>query len=114
MAYKFDGVEYDFSPMTTQDTLKAKSAMMALSLAKGVNETIEANEILDKMAFKYVTVKDKGGKWITGLDADTIKLYFDKEEAYIDISTAFMSKVTDFLAKSPNFQALQARAAGQK
>lgn len=107
MAYKVENREFDFSPITTADVLKAKNALMAMGLAKNVDETIQANTILDGLAFKYVKVKTDDGKWVEKLDSDTISLYFKDEGSIIEISLSFINKVRGFLEKSPSFQALQ-------
>lgn len=101
---KVENREFDFSMMTTADVFKAKNAMIAMSLAKSVNESIEANSILDELALKYVKVRKDDGKWVEKLDKDTISLYFKAESSLIEISFAFMQKVQGFLAKSPSFQ----------
>ena len=73
-------------------------------MTKSVNESIEANSILDELALKYVKVRKDDGKWVEKLDKDTISLYFKAESSLIEISFAFMQKVQGFLAKSPSFQ----------
>lgn len=110
MAYSYDGREFDFSPIPVADILKAKNALMAMGLAKNIDETIQANGVLDLLAFKYVKVKGEDGKWVEKLDTDTITLFFKDESAFIEISLAFIGKVRGFLEKSPSFQALQNQA----
>lgn len=101
---KVENREFDFSMMTTADVFKAKNAMIAMGLAKSVNDSVEANSILDELALKYVKVRKDDGKWVEKLDKDTISLYFKDESSLIEISFAFMQKVQGFLAKSPSFQ----------
>ena len=109
MSYHLDNVEFDFRRVTTEDALKVKSAMMILANEKAPTSTIiEANSIIDDLAFKYVKIKDKKGQWLETQSADEAKLIansmFENEFASIEIVAKFQERLQGFLSALPSFQ----------
>ena len=103
--YELDDKKYDFERITTQDALKVKSMMMILANEKASIEDIEkANETLDRLALKYLTVENNG-EWLTNIDDYTFKALFSNQLAIIEISAQFQNRIKDFLQSLPTFQA---------
>ena len=102
--YELDDKKYDFERITTQDALKVKSMMMILANEKASIEDIEkANETLDRLALKYLTVENNG-EWLTNIDDYTFKALFSNQLAIIEISAQFQNRIKDFLQSLPTFQ----------
>ena len=97
MSYEVEGREIDFSPMNAKDVLKAKNAVIALSVLKNTNGLgfIEANQVLDDLAFKYLKIRNYDGKWIENIDMDDLVYYFKEESSIIKISLLFVEKVKE-------------------
>ena len=103
--YELDDKKYDFERITTQDALKVKSMMMILANEKASIEDLEkANETLDRLALKYLTVENNG-EWLTNIDDYTFKALFSNQLAIIEISAQFQNRIKDFLQSLPTFQA---------
>ena len=102
--YKLENKNYDFKRITTGDALKVKSMMMILANEKASIEDIEkANETLDRLALKYLTVENNG-EWLTNIDDYTFKALFSNQLAIIEISAQFQNRIKDFLQSLPSFQ----------
>ena len=102
--YELDDKKYDFERITTADALKVKSMMMILANDKASIEDLEkANETLDRLALKYLTVENNG-EWLTNIDDYTFKALFSNQLAIIEISAKFQERIRDFLASLPTFQ----------
>ena len=103
--YKLENKNYDFKRITTQDALKVKSAMMILANEKASIDALEkANEILDSLAFKYLTVENNG-EWLENIDEFVFKELFGNQLAIFEISAQFQNRIKDFLLSLPSFQA---------
>ena len=103
--YELDDKKYDFERITTQDALKVKSMMMILANEKASIEDLEkANETLDRLALKYLTVENNG-EWLTNIDDYTFKALFSNQLAIIEVSAQFQNRIKDFLQSLPTFQA---------
>ena len=102
--YKLENKNYDFERITTADALKVKSMMMILASDKSTIKDIEtANETLDRLALKYLTVENNG-EWLTNIDDYTFKALFSNQLAIIEISAKFQERIRDFLSSLPTFQ----------
>ena len=102
--YELEDKKYDFERITTQDALKVKSMMMILANEKASIEDIEkANQTLDSLALKYLTVENNG-EWLTNIDDFTFKALFGNQLAIFEISAKFQERIKGFLLSLPTFQ----------
>ena len=102
--YKLEDKNYDFKRITTQDALKVKSMMMILANEKASISDIEkANQALDNLAIKYLTVENNG-EWLENVDEYALGALFNNELAIIEISAQFQNRIKDFLQSLPTFQ----------
>ena len=102
--YKLENKNYDFKRITTQDALKVKSMMMILANEKANIKDIEtANQTLDSLALKYLTVENNG-EWLENIDEYVLNSLFNNELAIIEISAQFQNRIKDFLQSLPSFQ----------
>lgn len=107
--YKVDDIEFDFGRVTTEDALKVKSAMMILANEKAsLESTMEANKVIDNLAFKYLKIKDKKGNWLENNSAkDMIMIVdsmFENQFAGVEIVAKFQERLQGFLQNLPSFQ----------
>lgn len=107
--YKIDNIEFDFKRVTTEDALKVKSAMMILANEKATLENImEANKVIDNLAFKYVKIKDKKGNWLENNSAQDMIIIvdsmFENQFAGVEIVAKFQERLQGFLQNLPSFQ----------
>ena len=103
--YKLENKNYDFKRITTQDALKVKSMMMILANEKASIKDIEtANQTLDSLALKYLTVENNG-EWLENIDEFVFKELFGNQLAIFEISAQFQNRIKDFLLSLPSFQA---------
>lgn len=107
--YAIDNVEFDFKRVTTEDALKVKSAMMILANEKAsLENAMEANKIIDNLAFKYLRIKDKKGNWLENNSAkDMIMIVdsmFENQFAGVEIVAKFQERLQGFLQNLPSFQ----------
>lgn len=107
--YAVDNVEFDFKRVTTEDALKVKSAMMILANEKAsLENTMEANKVIDNLAFKYLRIKDKKGNWLENNSAkDMIMIVdsmFENQFAGVEIVAKFQERLQGFLQNLPSFQ----------
>ena len=103
--YELENKNYDFKRITTQDALKVKSMMMILANEKASIKDIEtANQTLDSLALKYLTVENNG-EWLENVDEYALGALFNNELAIIEISAQFQNRIKDFLQSLPTFQA---------
>lgn len=106
--YQIDGKNYRFKQISVEDLLRAKNALQISSTSQDAETALKAQQIIDKMSFKYLEVENEG-EWVSDFDMKTFSLLLPGEGAAIDITLNFTLKITDFLKKSPSFQ----RLAGQ-
>ena len=105
--YKLENKNYDFQRITTADALKVKSMMMILASDKSTIKDIEtANEKLDSLALKYLTIEQEG-QWLENIDEHALTALFANELAIIEISAKFQERIKGFLASLPTFQAIK-------
>ena len=105
--YQLENKNYDFKRITTQDALKVKSMMMILASDKSTIKDIEAaNQTLDSLALKYLTIEQEGS-WLENIDEHAITAFFTNELAIIEISAKFQERIKGFLASLPTFQAMK-------
>lgn len=103
--YHLENKNYDFKRITTQDALKVKSMMMVLANDKASIKDIEtANQTLDSLALKYLTVEN-GGEWLENIDEYALGALFNNELAIVEITAQFQNRIKDFLQSLPSFQA---------
>lgn len=103
--YKLENKNYDFKRITTQDALKVKSMMMILANEKASISDIEtANQTLDSLALKYLTVENNG-EWLENIDEYALNALFNNELAIVEIVAQFQNRIKDFLQSLPSFQA---------
>lgn len=102
--YKLENKNYDFKRITTQDALKVKSMMMVLANEKASIQDIEvANQTLDGLALKYLTVENSG-EWLENIDEYALNALFNNELAIVEIVAQFQNRIKDFLQSLPSFQ----------
>ena len=105
--YQLENRNYDFKRITTQDALKVKSMMMILASDKSTIKDIEtANQTLDSLALKYLTIEQEGA-WLENIDEHAITAFFTNELAIIEISAKFQERIKGFLASLPTFQTMK-------
>lgn len=105
--YQLENKNYDFKRITTQDALKVKSMMMILASDKSTIKDIEtANQTLDSLAIKYLTIEQEG-QWLENIDEHALAALFTNELAIIEISAKFQERIKGFLASLPTFQAIK-------
>lgn len=103
--WQLDGKDFEFKRITTQDALKCKNAIFVLARENAsLKDIIEANEIIDKLAFKYLRVKDSGGQWLENLNTEAFEALFENELASIEITTKFQEHISSFLNALPTYQ----------
>ncbi len=107
--YAIDNIEFDFKRVTTEDALKVKSAMMILANEKSsLENTMEANSVIDRMAFKYLKIKDKKGNWLENNSADDMIIIvdsmFENQFAGVEIVAKFQERLQGFLQALPSFR----------
>ena len=112
MMYTIDGVEFDFRRVTTEDALKVKGAMMILANEKAsLENTMEANKVIDNLAFKYLKIKDKKGNWLENNSAQDMIMIadsvFENQFAGVEIVAKFQERLQGFLQNLPSFQSVK-------
>ena len=64
---------------------------------------VKANQTLDSLALKYLTVENNG-EWLENIDEFALGALFNNELAIIEISAQFQNRIKDFLQSLPTFQ----------
>lgn len=105
--YTLEDKEFEFGRITTADALKCRTAIVALS--QNIQDN-EANATIEKIARKYLRVKDEQGKWWENPNDEALEVLFENPFATFEIINKYQEYVLGFLNALPSFQQAQARA----
>lgn len=105
--FEFEGKELEFKRVTTADALKCKNLITIIaSETTSLKDRMDANEMLDKLAFKYLRVKSNSGEWLENLSYDAFDTLFEHQGVAFEVSANFQKLIASFLTALPSYQNL--------
>ena len=105
--FEFEGKELEFKRVTTADALKCKNLITIIaSETTSLKDRMDANEMLDKLAFKYLRVKSNSGEWLENLSYDAFDTLFEHQGVAFEVSASFQKLIASFLTALPSYQNL--------
>ena len=105
--FEFEGKELEFKRVTTADDLKCKNLITIIaSETTSLKDRMDANEMLDKLAFKYLRVKSNSGEWLENLSYDAFDTLFEQQGVAFEVSANFQKLIASFLTALPSYQNL--------
>lgn len=105
--FEFEGKELEFKRVTTADALKCKNLITIIaSETTSLKDRMDANEMLDKLAFKYLRVKSNSGEWLENLSYDAFDTLFEQQGVAFEVSANFQKLIASFLTALPSYQNL--------
>ena len=105
--FNFEGKELDFKRGTTADALKCKNLITIIASDNAsLKDKMDANEMLDKLAFKYLRVKINSVEWLENLSYDAFDTLFEQQVVAFEVSAHFQNLIASFLTALPSYQNL--------
>ena len=105
--FEFEGKELEFKRVTTADALKCKNLITIIaSDTTSLKDRMDANEMLDKLAFKYLRVKSNSGEWLENITYDAFDALFEQQGVAFEVSANFQKLIASFLTALPSYQNL--------
>ena len=105
--FEIDGKELDFKRVSTEAALKCKN-LIAISNSDNASlkDKMDANEMLDKLAFKHLRVKGSNGEWLENISYEAFDALFEEDGRGFEVTLRFQQLIASFLTALPSYQNL--------